>query len=221
VATARASSWRWSFDADRRQHAFGRTPLDGLRRVGMMRRMASPESSTPRTAAPAPVAQPVVRFLTLFTTGRQPWLGVPRTRDVFLAVLRAWHMERSGRILAVQAMPDHVHVLLESGRGTDVAQVVSRWRAAVRRGAGYAQTFENKFRDHSLGPAESAEDYAQYMFMDPYRQGLVKENESWAGWWLPEGSTLIFTAALIGRGVPPKEWLAWPADKFARVAHGE
>lgn len=183
--------------------------------------MALPDSSTPRTPAPAPAAQPVVRFVTLCTTGRQPWLGVPRTRDVFLAVLRAWHMERAGRILAVQVMPDHVHVLLESGGNMDMAPVVSRWRAAVRRAAGYAQTFEEKFRDHRLALAENPEDYAQYMFMEPYRQGLAKEDAAWAGWWLPEGSTLIFTAALVARGVPPKEWLAWPADKFAGLAHGE
>lgn len=183
--------------------------------------MASPDSSTPRTDAPAAAAPATRCFVTLLTTGRQPWLGVPRTRDVFLAVLRAWHMERSGRILAVQAMPDHVHVLFEPGRGADVAQLVSRWRAAVRRGAGYAETFEDAFRNRLLQPGENPEDYAQYMFMDPYRQGLVKAEESWAGWWLPEGSPLIFTAALVAGGVPPKEWLAWPADKFAHLGHGE
>jgi REP element-mobilizing transposase RayT len=173
--------------------------------------------SRPETAA----AGPAVRFLTLFTSGRQPWLGVPRTRDVFLAVLRAWHMERNGRALAVQAMPDHVHVLFEPGRAVETPQVVARWRAAHRRGAGYTETFEERYRDHGLGAGESAEEYAQYMFMEPYRKGLVTDEAPWAGWWLPEGTPLIFTAALIARGVPPKEWLAWPADKFARLAHGE
>jgi REP element-mobilizing transposase RayT len=176
--------------------------------------MASPDPATLRNDAP-------VRFVTLFTTGRQPWLGVPRTRDVFLAVLRAWHMERSGRVLAVQAMPDHVHVLCESGRAADMVQVVSRWRAALRRGAGYAQTFDDTFREHLLAPTENPEDYAQYMILEPYRKGLLKDEEAWAGWWLPEGTSLIFTAALVARGTPPREWLAWPADKFAQLGHGE
>lgn len=183
--------------------------------------MDSPGSPLSSNQPASGIARPEVRFLTLFTSGRQPWLGVPRTRDVFLAVLRAWHMERNGRALAVQAMPDHVHVLFESGRSVETRQVVARWRAAHRRGAGYAETFEESYRDHCLATGESVEEYAQYMFMEPYRKGLVNPAERWAGWWLPEDTPLIFTAALVREGLPPREWLAWPPDKFAGLAHGE
>lgn len=180
--------------------------------------MESQESPVRREQAP-PAAS--VSFVTLSTPGRQPWLVVPRTRDVLLAVLRGWHMERSGRVLAVQAMPDHVHVLFEPGRATDAATLVARWKAAMRRGAGYAETFAEGLSEHRLGAGENPEAYAQYMLLEPYRAGVAAAGEAWPGWWLPEGSPFVFTAALAVGGVPPAEWLAWPADKFAGLKHGE
>ncbi len=180
--------------------------------------MESQESPV-RRDQPSPAPAP--SFVTLVTTGRQPWLGVPRTRDVLLAVLRSWHMERSGRVLAVQAMPDHVHVLFEPGRAGDATQIVARWKVAMRRGAGYADTFADEVRLHRLDAGEDPESYVQYMLLEPYRAGVANPGEPWAGWWLPEGSPFVFTAALAAGGLPPAEWLAWPADKFAGLKHGE
>ena len=160
-------------------------------------------------------------FVTLVTKDRQPWLAVPRTRDVFLAVLRAWHSERNGNILAAVAMPDHAHLLIELGNLLTVDQLVARWKSTTRRGAGYADTFEHDFSGHRLRESENPEDYGLYMFLHPYRARLLKPDESWPGWWLPDAAKFKFPAMLNGAGGPPQEWVEWPVERFSTLTHGE
>lgn len=164
---------------------------------------------------------PGLYFLTLATERRQPWLAVTRTREVFLAVLRRWHMERDGRLLAVMAMPDHAHVLLELGRSVTAMQLVTRWKVAMRRAAGYAETFERDCRGHRLRETEKPEDYGLYMFLHPYRARFAQPEETWPGWWTPDPAVFQFTAALDKEGCPPAEWIVWPDEKFAHLDHGE
>lgn len=159
-------------------------------------------------------------FLTLTTPGRQPWLERPRTRDVFLAVLRAWHMERDGRVLAATVLPDRAHVLLEPGATADVTQLPARWKAGMRRAAGYAETFERDCHGHRLRASENPEVYALYCFLQPYRARLIGPEEHWPGWWLPDATIFQFPAALEPAGQPPLEWIQWPDEKFAGLTLG-
>lgn len=184
-----------------------------------MARMEAEEVSPQRPkAAPPPAGE--VYFVTL-TTADGPWLAVPRTRDVFLTVLRAWHAERNGRILAAVALPDHAHVLVELGSLLTISQVVASWKAAVRRGAGYAQTFDNNVREYRLEASESVEDYGLYMFLSPYRARLLLTVQAWDGWWTPEPGLFQFPAALNAMGGPPEEWVNWPASRFRGLAGGK
>ncbi|MEJ1973209.1 MAG: hypothetical protein WDM96_12335 [Lacunisphaera sp.] len=159
-------------------------------------------------------------FITLVTKDHGPWLAVPRTRDAFLAVLRAWHEGRNGRILAVSALPDHVHILMELGSLLTAGQVVSGWKAAVRRATGYAETFHENFREHRLAEAEAVEDYGLYMFLAPYRARLLLAIQTWDGWWAPVADVFQFPASLNAMGGPPEEWVNWPAARFAGLAGG-
>ncbi len=160
-------------------------------------------------------------FVTLTTKDHGPWLAVPRTRDAFLAVLRSWHEGRNGRILAVSALPDHVHILMELGSLLTAAQVISGWKSALRRGAGYAETFQETFREYRLDAAEAAEDYGLYMFLAPYRAHLLMTVQMWGGWWAPDLGLFKFPASLNATGGPPEEWVNWPASRFAALAGGK
>ena len=91
----------------------------------------------------------------------------------------------------------------------------------MRRGAGYAETFEDVARGHRLREGESPEEYALYMFMHPYRAGLAATTETWPGWWSPDASVFNFSTLLGPAGNPPMEWGKWPDDKFAGLNHGE
>jgi len=161
-----------------------------------------------------------VYFVSLMTSEHQPWLAIPRTRDAFLTALRAWHAQRNGRILAVNALPDVAHVLMELGSLLTVSQVVSGWKAALRHGAGYSQTFRDDFQEYRLEAGEGVEDYGLYMFLAPYRSRLIPAEQIWDGWWTPEPGLFQFTASLNATGGPPEEWVKWPAARFAKLAGG-
>jgi len=184
----------------------------------MARREAEEVSPQRPKVVPPPAGE--VYFVTL-TTADGPWLAVPRTRDVFLTVLRAWHAERNGRVLAAVALPDHAHVLVELGSLLTIGQVVAGWKAAVRRGAGYAETFDKNVREYRLEASESVEDYGLYMFLSPYRARLLLTVQVWDGWWAPEPTVFQFPAALNAMGGPPEEWVNWPASRFRGLAGGK
>jgi hypothetical protein len=180
-------------------------------------RPSQPPEARPAASNSSPGA---VYFVSLSTPEHQPWLAVPRTRDVFLSTLRAWHAQRNGRVLAVCALPDVAHVLVELGSLLSVGQVVSGWKAALRHGAGYAQTFRDDSREYRLQEGESLEDYGLYLFLAPYRTRMIPPTHVWDGWWLPDPSVFQFPAALNAAGGPPDEWVAWPSSRFAKLAGG-
>ncbi len=159
--------------------------------------------------------------MTLTTKDRAPWLALPRTRDVFLAVLRSWQGERHGRILCVTVLPDHVHLLLELNETAVPAQVISGWKSGVRRAAGYAETFEPEFKGHRLRASEDPEEYALYIYLHAYRASLLPYDQTWPGYWAPQPEAFRFNSSLNAAGGPPVDWIAWPEDRFAKLEHGE
>lgn len=178
---------------------------------------ASPAENTPDTSAPP---APTRYFVTLETKDRAPWLAAVRTREIILAVLRSWHGERHGRILCATVLPDVVYILLELAEGQEITQVIAGWKAATRRAAGYAETFQQEFGGHRLWTADEAEDCALYIFAKPYRVRLLGPDEIWSGYWAPDPKSLRFVANLNAAGGPATEWLAWPNDKFEALTHG-
>jgi hypothetical protein len=134
---------------------------------------------------------------------------------VFLAVLRSWHEEKQGSILAAIAMPDHAQVLMQTGNAGAVEQTIALWKSAIRRGAGYAETFRSDNRVHLLRHGELEEEYALFAYLKPYRARLITPEERWPGWWLPNAGRYQFTQSLNPSGGPPQAWMEWPAQRFA------
>lgn len=160
-------------------------------------------------------------FVTFVTASRKPWLAHRKNHAVLLSVLRSWHDEQRGSVLAATVMPDHVHVLFQLGPELTVGQAVARWKSGMRKVVGYAEAFQRDFWEHRLREAEDAENYALYAYLNPYRAGLLRQDEVWPGWWAPEPAIFRFSAALDANGGPPQEWVDWPEVKFAGLAHGE
>jgi REP element-mobilizing transposase RayT len=160
-------------------------------------------------------------FITLVARDRKPWLTGPTACGTTLKVLQGWHAENQGRILAATIMPDHVHVLFELGGRLTVGQTIARWKTETRKGIEYAEDFQRDFWEHMLLKVEDIEDYALYIFLNPYRAALLPPGRSWPGWWTPDARQFRFTSALDEHGAPPQEWIEWPDDRFAGLAHGE
>jgi putative transposase len=160
-------------------------------------------------------------FVTFVTKDRASWLLAPAARDSLLAALRAWHAEGDGTVLAATAMPDHAHVLFELGRRLDVGRCVARRKARTRAGAGYAGAWQRDFWEHDVRTAALCEEYALYLFLNPYRATLLRRDRTWAGWWTPEPSRFRFMSMLGPGGEPQPEWIDWPESRFENLRTGE
>ncbi|MEO7699872.1 MAG: transposase [Opitutus sp.] len=160
-------------------------------------------------------------FITFVTAGRKRWLAPNHFGQQLVDVLSHSHNLSQCHCLAATVMPDHAHVLFELGAALSVGQTVAMWKADVRRRIGHSEAFQRDFWEHRLGPDEEAEQYALYMFLNPYRAGLIGGTESWPGWWLPDPRVFRFSQSLDAKNLPPKEWLVWPEAKFDRLAVGE
>ncbi len=160
-------------------------------------------------------------FLTFVTREREPWLLSSQAADAVLRALRRWHEEKDGAIIAATVMPDHVHVILELGSRLSAGQCVGRWKSEIRRAIDYRHDWLRDFYEHRLRANESVEDYALYVFLNPYRAHLTDADKSWPWWWAPNPGLFRFSELLNGDGTPPREWVDWPDDKFAHLSAGE
>ncbi len=160
-------------------------------------------------------------FVTIVTEERKPWLAALTVGAAVLAVLKLWQDENRGLVLAATVMPDHIHVLFELGEALTIGQTVARWKSEIRKRTEYAGSFQRDFWEHRLREKEEVEDYALYIFLNPYRAALLPAGRSWPNWWTSDAKLFRFTTALDDRGSPPREWIDWPEQRFAGLAHGE
>jgi hypothetical protein len=59
---------------------------------------------------------------------------------------------------------------------------------------------------------ETIERYGLYVFLNPYRAGLITADEKWPHWWCPHPENLSFISELNPAGTPPPEWIGEPAQ---------
>jgi hypothetical protein len=122
---------------------------------------------------------------------------------------------RDGVLLAATIMPDHVHLLISLGSRLTVSQVVAKLKAAVTRAHSSVQ-WQFNFFEHCLRHDAVAEDFAFYIFMNPYIAALCSLDEAWPGWMPSHQVRWTFEDKLREGGLPQKEWLL-DAERFAQT----
>ena len=89
-------------------------------------------------------------------------------------------------------MPDHLHALISFSPECSMKAVVAKWKEYARRQHGIV--WQRGFFGHRLRKAESLDEKAHYIRMNPVRRGLVGKPEDWP--WVWEG----------------REGQPWPSD---------
>ena len=141
------------------------------------------------------------------------------------------------RWLAGTVIPDHIHCLFELGARLSFAESLAKVKGLISRklssGASVWQknAFEHRLRAskhprsklRGTGPKgnEDAEGYAFYIFMNPYRAGLMTVTESWPGWIRSDAKRFRFLDALDENGAPPAEWLNRDETAGGTIVTGE
>jgi len=134
-----------------------------------------------------------------------------KDHSVATRLIAAWHsLEESKDITLIRGiiMPDHVHVIFTLGERLTLSQVIGRFKASTRGCVGEAQVhWQRGFHDHRLRSGEPIEPFALYMFMNPYRAGLIDFAERWP-WWFTGSHPIRFVfEELLSPGMPvPCEW---------------
>ncbi|MGB0417091.1 MAG: transposase, partial [Coraliomargarita sp.] len=115
-------------------------------------------------------------------------------------------LENNGDIenICATVMPDHVHWLFVLGARLPLGRIVSKWKHLCPNKI----EWQRDFFDHRLRPEEEVELYGRYIFMNPYRVKLAKNDEVHSGTriWKPE--LFVFLGSLTPKRCPQPEWLA-------------
>ena len=133
----------------------------------------------------------------------------PSTRDL-AGIITALFVPPDAALLCATIMPDHVHLLLVLGPRLALARLIAKFKAHSQRVLPAGSAWQRNFFEHRLRADELANDYARYIFLNPYRKLLLNPNARWPLWILGNGADFDFLHQLEGDGCPPRPWLETP-----------
>ncbi|MDI1320187.1 MAG: transposase [bacterium] len=183
--------------------------------------MALPDRKTPRLRFGRVSSPGAGYFITLCTKDRSPVLLQPDAAKSVISELRAMRASRDFELLAATVMPDHVHLLFTLGDRLKVGQVMGKFKAKSRNQGRAPWRWQDDGFEHQLRTIESAEDYAFYIFMNPYRAGPCPLTASWPWWLCPQPSGFRFLTEWNLTQPVPQEWLGLCEKIAAKIATGD
>lgn len=146
-------------------------------------------------------------FLTICTNDRQAGLTKPDVVSVIFAEMRAMTVDGTWCLRTAVVMPDHVHLLFVLGErlplGKTVRRVKAKTSAALRSGQ---VEWERDFFDRQLRAEDDRLPIFQYIYLNPYRAGLIQENEIWPHYFCAPEDWSWFKE-LLHESKPFPEWL--------------
>ena len=157
------------------------------------------------------VSLPGVRyFLTCCLSRHMTGLTTPLASQTVREVFDRLTLDENWHLLAATIMPDHIHVLFVLGETLSLNRTVAKLK--TRSTCGTFRWQPNYF-EHRLRPDDIAGFYARYIFLNPYRAGLVPRCEIWPHWIIgADGGNWDFIAGLEDGMFPPAEWLTQKED---------
>jgi REP element-mobilizing transposase RayT len=160
-------------------------------------------------------------FVTLCAVRPTAALIEPTTASLVCSVYDRLVADADVIPMAFTLMPDHVHLLFRLGERLRLDQVVGKFKTMTLPALDAAGTgWQANFFEHRLRPDEDAESYARYVFMNPYRAGLLGRDALWPWWRVAADFSFLH---LLPDGFPPGEWMSepWEALGIEGAAIGE
>ncbi len=82
-------------------------------------------------------------------------------------------------------MPDHLHLLIRLTGDMTLSRCVARLKAKTRNAlAPQNLAWQQNFYEHRLRPGDTVEEVLRYIFLNPYRGGLVTSSQTYDYFWL-------------------------------------
>ncbi len=138
-----------------------------------------------------------LHFITCSCYRRQPLLGIPRRRDLFLTVLEQVRKRYQFVVVGYVVMPEHIHLLISEPQKKNPSTVMQALKlsfarrvlaqARRRRNPRQASLFEHvpqhiwqkRFYDFNVWTERKRIEKLRYMHRNPVERGLVASPELW------------------------------------------
>jgi REP element-mobilizing transposase RayT len=145
-------------------------------------------------------------FTTLCLAPRLPVL-VPLPAEAFIAAAHRFDAEGLWRLRCFTVMPDHAHLFFTLGSRLTLSQVFARLKRETRSELRVHNTdWQENYYDHRLRPADSREATIRYIWLNPYRAGLISATETWPCFYCCAEDWEWFVG-LTDKGLPDPGWL--------------
>jgi putative transposase len=159
-------------------------------------------------------------FVTCCTKSRCNGLSSDRIGRTLLEGILSSDRLQDTRTFWFTVMPDHCHWVFELGDRLSLGRVIARFKSQTTGSLEQKGIcWQRDFYEHRLQSQEEPEDYALYVFLNPYRAGLLSMEETWPWWWTAQPQALRFLELLNANGSPPAAWIDQAVP--ATLRHGE
>ena len=147
-------------------------------------------------------------FVTMCTRDRQAGLNNGEPAEAIARELFSMEADRAVAPRAWVIMPDHLHLFLLATGKLTIGQAVGRLKAKTRRAlAERGLAWQGNYYEHRLRPDDATEDVLRYIYLNPFRAGLVSSAETYPHFWLRAVESEWFRPTLDDNR-PFPEWLA-------------
>jgi putative transposase len=146
-------------------------------------------------------------FLTICTADKRAGLTLPRAANAVLSEGRAMSADCTWVLHCAVVMPDHVHLLVTLGARLSLERSVQRMKARTAptlRSSGLRR--EHGFFDRKLRAGDERLPVYHYIYLNPYRAGLVALSERWPYFYCRDEEWQWFQP-LLENDLPYPEWL--------------
>jgi len=125
-----------------------------------------------------------LHFITCSCYCRQPRLGTPERRDLFLRVLEAARLRYRFVVVGYVLMPEHFHLLMTEPKRANPSVVMKvikeRFTRLLRRSPDLiASVWQKRFYDFNVWTPEKRVEKLRYMHRNPVKRGLTERPEDW------------------------------------------
>jgi len=137
----------------------------------------------------------VAATFTACIAGKRELFTDSDTVAIFLGALRRASIEHQCQVLIYCFMPDHLHLLVVGGSGSDVLRFVKDFKqrtAYSYRRSNSAALWQKSYYDHVLRLEEEVRQVARYIVSNPVRGGLVEDVKDY-----PHSGSFVWGRAIV------------------------
>ena len=147
-------------------------------------------------------------FITLCTENRKCGLTHDAIGNSIIQALRQLQSSDAINLHCATIMPDHVHLLYTLGSALKLSQIQAKLKFLTKPALAEVELkWQPNFYDHHLRTDTFLEKFAYYIFLNPYRKGIIGANAEWPWWILNRQYHPEFIDALRDGKLPQPEWL--------------